>query len=83
MIPSQQVPPRPHRRPASLFPNNQIRYWGDLCHRFAANRQANAHCQRGASAHIPDVPRQCSENIDVALTVRDSVRVLGSAEHAS
>jgi len=37
----------------------------------------------GASAYLPDVPLQCSGNIDVALTVRECVRVLESDKHAN
>jgi hypothetical protein len=37
----------------------------------------------GASAYLPDVPRQCSENIDVALTVRERVRVLENGKNAN
>jgi hypothetical protein len=37
----------------------------------------------GASACLPDVPRQYSENIDVALPVRECVRVLESGKDAN
>lgn len=35
------------------------------------------------SAYLPDVPLQCYENIGVAVTVRECVRVLGSEKRGN
>ena len=37
----------------------------------------------GASAHTPDVPWQLADCVEVALTVRECVRVLESRKHGS
>jgi hypothetical protein len=37
----------------------------------------------GASAHIPDVPQQLIESIQLARTVRESVRDWESGKHAN
>jgi hypothetical protein len=59
----------------SIFRRNQVDH-------SAGFRLDNGHLgiriavwNTGASAHIPDVPLQCTDNIGIALTVRECVRV--------
>jgi hypothetical protein len=70
----------------SLWPHNQVEHRAHDCVFARGEDQATTKCYRvvpSASAYLPDVPRQCTENIDVALTVRECVQVLESGEHAN
>jgi len=74
------------RRPLSLLPHNQVEHRADDCGFALGGDRATtkSYCAvPGASAYLPDVPLQCSGNIDVALTVRECVRVLESDKHAN
>jgi hypothetical protein len=65
----------------SLLPNNQARYADFQCVRDRSGSRT-AVSIASASAHIPDVPQQALDSVDVAGNVRDTDRVLGSGKNA-
>jgi hypothetical protein len=70
----------------SLLPNNQVEQRGHDCGFALCEDDATTKCycgMPGASAYLPDVPQQRTELIELAKTVRESVRVLESGKHGS
>jgi hypothetical protein len=65
------------------LPRNQVDRHADFWLARDRFEISAAISQGSASAHIPDVPSPCFENVDVALTVHDSVRVLESGKDAN
>ena len=70
-------------RPPSLLPRNQVDRHADFWVARDRFEISAAISQGSASAHTPDVPWQLADCVEVALTVRECVRVLESRKHGS
>jgi hypothetical protein len=67
----------------SILPNNQVEQYGDFWPERGCSDFRTSLWIISASAHIPDVPLQIVDCVEVARTVRDSDRLLKSGKHAS
>jgi hypothetical protein len=73
-------------RSLSLLPNNQVEHRAhhdDFAQEKLCENAKYYFVMDRPSARIPDVPLQVTDCVDVARTVRESVRVLESCEHAN
>jgi len=72
-----------HAPLASLLPKNQVELSVDFRARDYHGAHRNTRIAAGTSARKPDVRLQVSDAATVAVSVRESVRVLRSSENAA